>query len=156
MADQWFYSNNGHQYGPVDASQLKQLASTGQLGVADLVWRDGMPNWLPASSVRGLFSHARLAASPPPLPPSPLAVQASTRPRLREFSVLRLIALPVRIVACVVGFYAMPAFVGWCNPSFDASTADPILRVVMIIVGVGLIVAAWRTTGTVLDMIEAA
>ncbi|HSU65413.1 MAG TPA: CD225/dispanin family protein [Tepidisphaeraceae bacterium] len=53
MAD-WYYVSNGQQAGPVDDEQLRNLISGGQVGPADLVWRDGMPNWQPASSITEL------------------------------------------------------------------------------------------------------
>ena len=41
----WYYSHGGQQKGPINTAQLKQLASTGQLQPADLVWTDQMENW---------------------------------------------------------------------------------------------------------------
>lgn len=57
MANEWHYTLNGQPAAvPVSAAQLKQLAATGQLKPTDLVWQDGMLEWAPASSVKGLFS----------------------------------------------------------------------------------------------------
>ena len=66
MADEWFYTQQGQQQGPVSAGQLKQLAISGRLLPTDLVWKEGMANWVPASSTRGLFpqSPASGAAAP--------------------------------------------------------------------------------------------
>ena len=153
MPDQWFYSKNGQRFGPVDSSSLQQLASTGQIGVADLVWKNGMPEWLPASRVKGLFPQRVLAASPPPLPASAVVVDTTTQASLNNFSVVRLLAFPFRLLACLVGFLALPIVIKIANPSFDAPSADPILRVVLIIIGVGLSAGVWRTTGTLLDRI---
>ncbi len=153
VADQWFYSKNGEQYGPVEAHQLQQLASTGRLGVQDLVWKNGMPEWLPASRVKGLFPQRVLAASPPPLPASPAHFDGEMQPRLNQFSFIRLVALPVRIAICFFAFFALPILALWNNPRFDASNADPIARVVMIIIGAVLSIAAWRTTGSIVDRI---
>lgn len=74
MAEQWYYSRNGQRQGPVAGAALKQLASSGQLATTDLVWREGMAEWAPAARVKGLFPESVIAAEPPPLPPSPLAV----------------------------------------------------------------------------------
>lgn len=71
-ANEWYYTVNGQQStSPVSAAQLKQLAQAGQLQPTDLVWKDGLPNWVPASSLKGLFS-ASSAAAPraPSMPPS--------------------------------------------------------------------------------------
>jgi GYF domain 2 len=68
MSQQWYYAHEGQQFGPVVAAQLKQAADAGQLYPMDLVWKEGLANWVPASSIKGLFSAAALAAAPPPAP----------------------------------------------------------------------------------------
>ena len=55
MSANWYYTKNKDREGPVTPAQLKQLASKGWLAPDDLVWKEGMPNWLPARKVRGLF-----------------------------------------------------------------------------------------------------
>jgi hypothetical protein len=56
MANEWHYTLNGQQAAtPVSAAQLKQLAVSGQLKPTDLVWQDGMFDWVPAGSIKGLF-----------------------------------------------------------------------------------------------------
>ncbi len=56
MANEWHYTQNGQQVEtPVSNVQLKQLTLSGQLKPEDLVWREGMPNWAPAGSIKGLF-----------------------------------------------------------------------------------------------------
>jgi hypothetical protein len=61
---EWHYSSNGQQLGPVNSAQLKQLASSGQLQASDMVWKDGMADWAPASRIKGLFDGAAAAARP--------------------------------------------------------------------------------------------
>jgi hypothetical protein len=76
MADEWYYTKQGQQQGPVSAGQLKQLAASGGLMPTDLVWKEGMANWVPARQTRGLFPpqqqvatlQARLPAAPPAAP----------------------------------------------------------------------------------------
>jgi hypothetical protein len=41
MPRQWFYSHNGHNFGPVSGRQLKYLAATGGLQPEDLIWPEG-------------------------------------------------------------------------------------------------------------------
>lgn len=56
MPSEWFYTVNGQQAPtPASSVQLKQLASNGQLQPTDLVWQEGMANWAPASTIKGLF-----------------------------------------------------------------------------------------------------
>lgn len=66
---QWYYAKNGQQSGPVDEAGLRQLIASGQVGGSDLVWKDGMPGWVSASTVPELGG----AASPGGIPMAPIA-----------------------------------------------------------------------------------
>jgi uncharacterized RDD family membrane protein YckC len=46
--EQWHYIVGGKQAGPVSGSELRRLAATGRLSPHDLVWKAGLPNWVPA------------------------------------------------------------------------------------------------------------
>jgi len=70
MTEAWYYNWQGQQTGPVSAEQLQQLVAGGRLPPDQLVWKEGLPNWLPAAAVPGLLTPAVLAAG---LPPAPLA-----------------------------------------------------------------------------------
>jgi hypothetical protein len=65
----WFYGRDGQQLGPVTLTALQALVGTGQLRPFDLVWREGMPQWVQASTVPKLFPSGSVApgAVPPPL-----------------------------------------------------------------------------------------
>ncbi|MEZ6139674.1 MAG: DUF4339 domain-containing protein [Zavarzinella sp.] len=56
MSQEWYYSVDGDRQGPVGPADLKKLADQGKLRPDDLVWKDGMQDWMPAKSVKGLFS----------------------------------------------------------------------------------------------------
>ncbi len=56
MNPEWYYTANGGQQGPVTAADLKKLAQAGTISKEDLVWKEGMPNWVPAKNVKGLFT----------------------------------------------------------------------------------------------------
>ena len=71
MADQWHFSINGNQSSPVSSSELKQLASCGKLSRTDLIWKEGMANWIPAEKLKGLFPIQGTAAPTQMLPPPP-------------------------------------------------------------------------------------
>lgn len=82
MASEWYYTINGQQAStPVSTSQLKQLAATGQLQPTDLVWQEGMANWVAASSIKGLFAASRSSAEQPAAVVEPPAVVARERDR---------------------------------------------------------------------------
>ena len=77
MTSQWHYTSNGVPAGPVTSDELKKLASEGKLKQTDLVWKDGMKDWVNADSLKNLFS------SPPPLPnqiPANRQVEPATVP----------------------------------------------------------------------------
>lgn len=61
MVDQWYYADQGQRNGPVTEEQIKKLAVTGQIKPSDMVWKQGMTQWIQASQIAGLL---------PPLPPS--------------------------------------------------------------------------------------
>lgn len=53
--DQWYYTHAGQRFGPVPISTFPALAQSGQLAPADFVWREGMPDWVSASTLGGVF-----------------------------------------------------------------------------------------------------
>jgi hypothetical protein len=65
---QWYYSQNGAQTGPVTQEELTAMVASGRVRSDELVWTEGMANWLPAYSVPQLRSAPIPGA--PPLPPS--------------------------------------------------------------------------------------
>jgi hypothetical protein len=88
MGDQWHYTLGGKQGGPVSATELKQMADSGELLPTDLVWKDGMAAWQPASALKGLF-RSRPAPPPPPpvlrpVPPPPVIQPIQPPPRARS------------------------------------------------------------------------
>lgn len=55
MADeQWYYKKDGQQIGPASEIEMRELANSFKLAPEDLVWRVGMDDWLPASSINEL------------------------------------------------------------------------------------------------------
>ena len=53
--DGWYYSLNNQRFGPVDHFTVTNMLTTGNITTETLVWRAGMPNWLPAK-VTELFN----------------------------------------------------------------------------------------------------
>ena len=60
-------------------AELKKAASEGQLLPTDLVWREGMEDWKPASSLKGLLSNS--PSSGPPVPTAPIKQEKQTSPK---------------------------------------------------------------------------
>jgi len=71
---QWHCAIGGKQYGPVEESVLRQWISEGRIGLSDMVWAEGMAEWVALSSVPELsFSN-------------PLGSFAAPQPTNTEFS----------------------------------------------------------------------
>jgi hypothetical protein len=82
----WYMATPGGQPdGPLDFDKLRRRVTSGHLREADVVWREGMPNWVAARDVRGLFGGT--AAGPPPIPPQ--APAGRSAPSVQPDQILR-------------------------------------------------------------------
>lgn len=61
-ASVWYYTRERKPLGPVVFDKLKELVTAGDLLPHELVWQEGMPDWVVAGTVDGLFP------KPPPVP----------------------------------------------------------------------------------------
>ena len=59
----WFYSINGQQLGPVEEPELRALIASGKVSSQDMVWREGTPQWIPASAANLALGHPLPAGS---------------------------------------------------------------------------------------------
>lgn len=68
MADAvWYYAHGDKEQGPVTLAQLKGLLSSGKIQPDDLVWKDGLDDWVPSESVPELKAgEAPVAPAPAP------------------------------------------------------------------------------------------
>ncbi|TWU49257.1 GYF domain-containing protein [Rubripirellula reticaptiva] len=64
---EWYYSKGDERTGPISSTELKQLVTDGALQPTDLVWKQGWPEWKPATAVKGLIVTTPDTA-PPPVP----------------------------------------------------------------------------------------
>ena len=61
---EWYHARSGSQSGPVDFETLRGMAAKGELDAEkDLVWSNGMKEWIAAGKIAGLFDQV-----PPPVP----------------------------------------------------------------------------------------
>jgi hypothetical protein len=86
MGEQWHYSRGGKRAGPVSPAELKHLASNGQLLPSDMVWKEGMPDWLPAEMLKGLFAAPSAAPVEPPLQTAPVLTSPPVHPSTSGFA----------------------------------------------------------------------
>jgi hypothetical protein len=71
QADQsaeWYLARDGQQHGPISAPEMNKIIELGYLLPTDLVWRQGLADWQPASVA---FPTKAAEPSPPPAPPAP-------------------------------------------------------------------------------------
>lgn len=59
---EWYYAINQQKYGPAGAAELAELGRKGTILADDLVWREGMQEWLPFRRTAGEIY--RLAGAP--------------------------------------------------------------------------------------------
>ena len=64
MAEMWYYTTEGKQMDAVTIQELKRLVRDGTLKPTDMVWKEGMPRWIRASSVTELFPDPTAALDP--------------------------------------------------------------------------------------------
>ncbi len=70
--NKWYAHIGGRQYGPASLEQLRQWVREGRLSGRDMVWCEGMADWVAAQTVPELFRDR----SAPPLPGSLVPVRA--------------------------------------------------------------------------------
>lgn len=70
MTDTWYVGIKGQRSGPFTSSQVRQMAARGELGPGDMLWREGMADWVVASTVKGLFGEPVEPVSNPYAPPA--------------------------------------------------------------------------------------
>src|ERR1700677_2121085 len=64
----WFYCRGGQQNGPISTAQMKDLITRGQIAPADMIWREGMPNWIPARDAAELALPSSPTGNASPVP----------------------------------------------------------------------------------------
>jgi hypothetical protein len=74
----WYYAQHGEQKGPIDQAAIQNLYQNGQINPQDLVWQEGMPDWVKAETVLSLGTTSSPLASPANLTSTP--TQNSTDP----------------------------------------------------------------------------
>lgn len=133
----WYYSSRGTAVGPVSYAQFKEAANSGAIDrFADLAWCDALTDWIPVSSIDGLF-----AAPPPPgLNRSPHVAlgrgYATPGNRKPVSAVLRYVLLAISL--CFM-FLAIVLMVIAAN--VGRSSEDGFLIAAAISYGIGLILA---------------
>ncbi len=114
---QWHCSIKGAKYGPISEEELKQWIREGRLGTLDLVWREGMSEWMPATNVSELTdlfaTQMPTGGAAPPLPgdSQPASGAPGVRPTMTRVKPHRggvVLALGILsfVVCCICGIIA--------------------------------------------------
>lgn len=90
-------NRSGTQFGPYLFKELKDYLKAGNLRFSDMVWYEGVPEWVPLSKIPGVadgLSSLGSAAPPPPKPPPapsapsvPPLVQSPSKPLVQQANV---------------------------------------------------------------------
>ncbi len=56
LEQEWYYAKADQKHGPVTSQRFRVLAMSGALAPTDLVWTEGMSDWMKASAVKGWIS----------------------------------------------------------------------------------------------------
>lgn len=110
---QWWYEIGGVKCGPCSAESLRELIAGGLIGPNNLLWQEGLDNWIQAGSTAE-FAGAFAAEEPPPLPKKPFAIAPSA---VGPWGA----ALGIGIAAALGFFIGTPATPTRSNEQFDLS-----------------------------------
>jgi hypothetical protein len=64
----WYYSKNGIQLGPVSREELSAKATGGEVSPSDLIWKEGMPDWIPLGQAEEFGPSGVRSVTPPQIP----------------------------------------------------------------------------------------
>ena len=84
---EWYYAKANKQHGPVSAAELKKLVDRGELKPGDLVWREGLEDWIAARKdpvLNKLFGQEAPAPPPKVVKTPPKAAPAGGPPVFRK------------------------------------------------------------------------
>ncbi|MBP8132002.1 MAG: SUMF1/EgtB/PvdO family nonheme iron enzyme, partial [Candidatus Hydrogenedentes bacterium] len=81
----WWYAEGQAQRGPMSLEELRSAIAGGKVRAETEVWREGMPGWQPAGSVRELKGTFPVAKTPPARPPEAVITPGNQQTLQRVF-----------------------------------------------------------------------
>ncbi|MGC4016668.1 MAG: GYF domain-containing protein [Luteolibacter sp.] len=121
---QWYYSKNGTQLGPISTEDIKAKLGSGEISATDLVWKEGMADWVPSSQVGELRTSVATpevipaapgAVSPLPAQPSPYAPSSAPGPTATPSAIPgQPVSQGMAIGSMVCGILALLTCCLWC------------------------------------------
>lgn len=70
--EEWYYTRDGKQQGPVNLETLREMATSGKLKLEDMVWNSTMSDWVPSGEVEGIHTGGTSSNPDPTLAPGGL------------------------------------------------------------------------------------
>ena len=135
MAD-WHYFKSGEQKGPVPKEFIQELARHGQLQRADLVWTEGMQDWLPAESIPELGISRLTPPTGSAIPGSGVPAQAVSNYLVWSILATIFCCLPSGIVAIIYSSKVNSALaLGNYGAAREASKKAKIWNIISLVVG---------------------
>lgn len=142
-------SRNGHKLGVYTEDETREYFSQGRIGPDDMVWRDGMAEWMRASEVFGPPTHpSHVDTAPPPLPSTEPRVAAARAvhgapaavppPPKLHWALVLLFGVVTLGIFFVVWIFIQAAWVRRINPASNATT---LFTVYLVLALLGEIVA---------------
>ncbi|HUT35737.1 MAG TPA: DUF4339 domain-containing protein [Planctomycetota bacterium] len=64
----WYIGRSGQQLGPYSTADIQRMAAAGQVAATDMLWKEGIAQWLPIASIPELAAYGRPGA--PGMPPA--------------------------------------------------------------------------------------
>ncbi len=110
----WYYGENGEQQGPFDDATIRQAISDGKLTPYTMVWREGMPGWLPLLQVPELSGGGMVSdqmANVPPQYAAPYGTIPGTTSGLAIASMVCGIVGVMMSCCYVSGLFGIPAVI---------------------------------------------
>lgn len=107
---QWYYRHGERTEGPVPTEDIVRLLRTGTLDQQTLLWREGLAQWQPLSTLRPELG---LGPALPPTPPPPVATSTAHVPARRGLSgcaIAAIVALACLVPVAVLAAIAFPAY----------------------------------------------
>jgi hypothetical protein len=114
---QWYYSKNGTQLGPIGDEEIKAKVASGEIAPTDLVWKDGMGDWLPSSQVAELRGNAPTQTATPGAdsPHSPYQAPATVgSPAYQSPQGVVVLSQGMSIASMVCGILGLVTCCLWC------------------------------------------
>ncbi len=125
LAGMWFYAKNGEQHGPVEADEIRNRLSRGEIANTTLVWKEGMSQWTALGEVLelrepvpgGIAQASATAASASAPGATPITQMAQPAPNLvtpvqqNTMALVSMILGIVSIALCMMALTGIPAVI---------------------------------------------